>query len=86
MKPNEVVTKVRELCAASKEAETAIKAGWNVVCDKIEKRALAKRPKPKVFEVHHETEVARLAYLKAIAEGKTPDAAQVVGANAVGLE
>lgn len=86
MKPNEIILKVREMCAADKQVEAAIKAGWNAICDKIEKRALAKRPKPKVFEVHHETEVAKLAYLTAIVEGKTNEVAQGAAEAAVGLE
>jgi hypothetical protein len=61
VEPNEAVAKVRDMIAAQPSLADAFKAAWGRVCDKIQARALAKRPKPRVFEVHHETEAARVA-------------------------
>lgn len=86
MTNNEVTTKVREMCEANPEFQKTLWAAWGEVCDRIEKRALARRPKPKSFEVHHECEVARLALLKAVVGGATPEAARLQSAEAIGME
>lgn len=85
METNEIIAKARELCAAHPPLADAFKAAWSRVCDKIEARALAKRPKPRVFEVHHETEIARIALLTAIAEGRAPESGEVEALERVGL-
>ena len=82
----DVATKAREMCAASPALKEEMQVSWNLICDRIEKRAIERKPKPKSFEVHHECEVARLAFLKAIVEGIAPEAARVLAANAVGIE
>ena len=85
MSTNEIIAKVREMCAAHPPLADATKAAWNRVCDKIEARALAKRPKPKSFEVHHETEAARLALLTAVAEGRAPESGEIEALERIGL-
>lgn len=86
MEPNEVVAKVRDMIAAQPALADAFKAAWNRVCDKIEARALAARPKPRVFEIHHETEVARVALLTAIAEGRAIEVAEGESLAKIGLQ
>lgn len=39
---------------------------WEAVHGEIAARADAKRPKPKMYEVHHEVELARMAFLEAL--------------------
>lgn len=85
MEPNAAVAKVREMIAENPALAEDFKAAWNRVCDKIEARALAKRPKPRVFEVYHQTEVARIALLTAIAEGKSLEASEAVALTRVHL-
>lgn len=60
-------------------------AGWGIVIDWINDRAQAKSPKPKVFEVHHETEVAREEFLTALKNGDPVDAAVLKAANRIGI-
>lgn len=85
MQPNEIAAKARELCAAQPPLAASFKAAWSRVCDKIEARALTKRPKARVFEIHHETELARLALLTAIAEGRSPEAGEAEALARVGF-
>jgi hypothetical protein len=49
--------------------------GWNLICDAIHPWALAQRPLPRSFEVHHVTETARAQYLKDLVAGASVDAA-----------
>lgn len=43
-------------------------AGWERIKDRIDADALAKRPKPASYEVHHLAEMARLWFVCDIAE------------------
>lgn len=85
MTPNEIVEAAKAKLAKHPPLAEATKAAWNRVCDKIQDRALTRRPKPKVFEVHHETEVARLALLAAIANGRGPESGEIEALERVGL-
>lgn len=60
---------VRDMCAKNPKLQSSLEAAYGDICEAIETRALTKRPKPKVFEVHHEREAARELFLKRIAEG-----------------
>lgn len=82
---NEVVTAVRELCAKRPTLHVEMQSGWGRICDKIEQRALAARPKPKVFEVHHETQTARLVFLTAIVAGRSVEMSEAEALEIVGL-
>lgn len=85
MKPNETVAVVQSMVAADPALGIAMNAAWNRICDKIEARALARRPKPKVFEVHHDLQVARLAFLEGVVAGCGVDAAEAESLAKVGL-
>lgn len=85
MQPNEAIAKVKGMIASKPALGAELTAAWNRVCDRIEERALAKRPKPKSFEVHHETEAARAALMTAIAEGRTVETAELESLNRIGL-
>jgi hypothetical protein len=85
MKPNEVIGAARAKLGKDTPLNTAVMEAWDKVCDQIQARAVARRPKMKVFEVHHETQVAKLALLTAIVEGRTPSAAQEAALRSVGL-
>ena len=71
--------------AADPAVRAEMEKHWNVVCDRVEQHAIKRRPKPKVFEVHHMTETARKAYLTAVAAGDSFDLAMVGACNAVGV-
>lgn len=77
--------KARKMLAEQPALKATMETGWVRICDKIEARALATRPRPKVFEVRHETELARLTFLTEIVNGKTIDQAEVASLNSVGL-
>lgn len=66
-------------------SEPLLWAAWNRVVDRIEKHALALRPKPKVFEVHHLNETARKALLQSFAAGNAVDAAETAALEAIKL-
>lgn len=85
MDANTATLIVRGKVAADPGLNAKLAASWNEVCDAIEKRALAARPKPKVFEVHHETQVARAAFLIDVAGDAELDAAKQTALAAVGL-
>lgn len=76
MNPNEVVAKARKLIASKPDLEASMRGAWGRICDKIQDRALAKRPKPQSYEVRQELEAARLALLTAVVEGRTLEVAE----------
>jgi hypothetical protein len=63
----------------------SVRRGWHMVCDALEVHHKARRPVPKVFEVHHMNEVARAAYLIAIASGHAVADAVAASKKKVGL-
>lgn len=73
LSPNEIAEKARTRISGNPPLEVALRAAWDRICTKIEERAASVRPKRKVFEVHHETQAARLALLTAIVEGRSPE-------------
>jgi hypothetical protein len=85
MAPNEVVDSARKMLADDPGLAEAVRSAWNRVLNKIEARALAARPKPKSFEVHHETEIARLCFLTAVVEGRSLNSAEDAALQRVGL-
>lgn len=85
MQPNEVTTKVREMIAKHPPLKSAMETGWNRICDRIEQRALSVRPKPKVFEVHHQTQRARLSFLTEVTLGRSPELAEIIALESVGI-
>lgn len=85
MTPNETIEKVKAMCAKHPPLRDALQAAFDRVCAKIEARAIARRPKPKVFEVHHETQVARLALMEAVAAGRAPESGEVEALERIGL-
>lgn len=82
---NAIVAKVQEMGAKHPPLLEALTAAWNRVCDKIETRAQAMRPKPRVFELRHEMSTARLALLRAVAEGRAPESGEIEALESVGL-
>lgn len=60
-------------------------AGWKQIADAIKARAEVKRPSPKVFEVHHEMEVARMTYLETLEKTGKIDESVKAGKERVGL-
>ena len=74
-----VLEQAKAKLAKSPEREKPLRAAWNRVCDVLHPHFSAMRPKPKVYEVHHATEVARAAFLAAFCDGK-PDEACVAAA------
>lgn len=64
-----LIEQAREL-AKNPDDYTLMNGGWQQICDEIEKRALAARPRLKSFEVHHATETARKIFLAAYVEKK----------------
>jgi hypothetical protein len=62
-----------------------LQAAWQIACDKIEAHMLARRPKPRSFEVHHMTETARQAFLEAFCEGKSDDVCVLVACERIGV-
>lgn len=86
MNPNDIRAAAARRLHADPALNTAVLAAWNRLLDDVEKRALAARPKPKVYEVHHETETARLAFLTKIAEGGSEAEAEAAGRARIGLE
>ena len=84
MNSSELIDAARKMHADPKHGPAMMK-GWRAVCDEIEKRALAKRPKMKSFEVHHCTEVARHAYLTACVNGRELPVCVEMALGATGL-
>lgn len=80
----DLITNVKDKLKAKPEIEVELWDGWNKVCDAIQARALKK--KYKVFELHHENETARKAYLTAFVNDKTIDVAIAEALNSIGLE
>lgn len=64
------VTEIRKRIAKNPKLEADMRAAWVSVCDEIEARALQAKMKPKVYEVLHEIETARAAFMIAAADGK----------------
>lgn len=77
--PNAMLVRAAARLKGSKALSDAAQAAWDRICTAIEKRALAARPRPKVFEVHHETQVCRAAFLTVIADGGTIEQAETAG-------
>ena len=84
MKMPDIAAVKAKLAKDGAEIEAALWSDWNKALDAIHASALAQRPKPKSFEVHHTTEVARATLLNAYLEGK-PDRV-ALALNAVGIE
>jgi len=82
----DISIQARAIVAQNPEIGVEMASGWNRVCDLIEKRALSCRPKPKSFEVRHECEVARKAFLTAIVEGRGVKIAEDESRLAVNLD
>jgi len=53
----------------SPEKRAVANKGWLVVNDEIVARASAKKPRPKVYEVHHEAQVAMVAFVEGFEKG-----------------
>ena len=85
MTPNEIVDVVKTKCAGDPVFHESLKHAFDRVLDKIGDRAKARRPVARVFEVHHENEVARLALFTAIAEGRSIEKAENEALARVGL-
>lgn len=68
------------------EKQAAARTAWNSVNAAIVERANAKRPTPKVFEVHHEVETARKAFLLAVVDGHDMATCENAARAAVKLE
>jgi hypothetical protein len=56
----------KEMAATSPAHMDAVRRGWDVVYNEIAARASAARPKPKSYEVYHETVVAQCTYITAL--------------------
>ena len=67
---------VKAKLAENPGLESHMRAGWNVISQAIHEYAVAQRPKMKVFEVHHLTEIARRHYFQAVVDGYSVDAAR----------
>lgn len=85
MTPNEISDAAKLILAKSAKTADDAMLAWGRVCDKIEARALATRPKPRSFEVHHETQVARLAFLTALVAGGDLSTCETAALAAVAL-
>lgn len=83
---NDVVAIVRDMSSKDPVFGQAIAEAYGRVCDRIEARALAKVPKPRVFEVRHELQEARFALLSTAAEGKGVALAEAAALDAIGLQ
>lgn len=57
------------IIAADGPVYAAANAAYQSVCTDIDERALARRDKPKVYEIHHEKMVAQDAFLREILLG-----------------
>ena len=71
----DVIDKAIIILAADDDLMDRTTRAWSAVAQKIEERAGKARPAPKVYEVHHETQVARQAFLTAIVSGQTVEEA-----------
>ena len=67
------------------ETEAPLWAHWNKIVDAIEKHALARRPKMRVFEVHHMNETARAALLTAFVARKPDTDLEIIALQSIGL-
>lgn len=81
----DVIPATKAKLAANQQDEALLWKGWNEICDAIEARALQARIKPKSFEIHHETETARYAYLLAYCNGKSIVVAKNEGLKSIKL-
>lgn len=63
-----MVERARAMAARDPELGAALGRAWGEVAAEVEGRMLARRPRPKVFEVHHATEVARARFLEVFLE------------------
>lgn len=81
----ELLQQVKARFALEPQTESALWAHWNAILDVIEKDALGRRPKPKVFEVHHMNEVARKSLLIAFVEHKPDSELEFIALKAIGL-
>lgn len=57
------------LIAADGPVFQAANAAYQSVCQEIDARAIARKDKPKVYEIHHETMRAQDAFLREILSG-----------------
>lgn len=62
----------RFLQQAGANAAAPFHEAWTGVAAKIHFRAIERRPRPKSYEVHHESEVAKEAFFEAMMSGKSP--------------
>jgi hypothetical protein len=81
-----LIESVKARFAKEPATEPALWEGWNRVCDRIHTHALAMRPKPKSFEVHHLTETARKAYLESFVSGTDIAVAESAALASIGAE
>ena len=81
-----LILAVKEKFAAAPDTEKELWAQWNAIVDVIHAHALAKRPLPRTFEVHHMNEVARKALLEAFVRGDAMDTLKYTALAAIGLE
>lgn len=81
-----LIEAVKARFAKEPAIEPELWAGWNRICDRIHAHATAMRPKPKSFEVHHLSEVARKAYLESFVAGSDIPAAENAALAAIGAQ
>ena len=70
MNPNIAQQAKDQLAALPRDREEALRTEWRKACAAIETHMLARRPKPRSFEVHHVIETARKAFLSAFVRGE----------------
>ena len=78
-------TAVNKMLDADPAMRKAVVGAWSIVSERIKGRALLRRPRPTSYEVHHEVETARNAYLNAVLTNKMPHDATTAALNSVSL-
>jgi hypothetical protein len=73
------------LIAADGPVYQAANAAYQSVCDEIDQRALTRKDKPKVYEIHQERMVAQDAFLREILSGGDIPSAANVARRAISL-
>ena len=68
MKSDAEIVRLALLMCANTEVAKASYDAWNAVCDELEHHFKEKKPKMKVFEMHHTIETARRAFLSAMVD------------------
>ena len=81
-----VAQAAKDKLAANPAIEPELWAAWNRVCDRVQDHATKARPKMKVFEVHHLTEIARGALLAAFVADESIETAESKALSSIGLD